>query len=315
MTTYNKIINDTAAGALIPPEHSAEIIKEAPKSSAMLTLARKVPMSTKQKTQPVLSTLPEAYWVNGTTGMKQTTDVGWSNMTITAEEIATLVVIPDAVIDDSDVPLWEEVKPLLAEAVGRKIDQATIFGVDKPSTFPDALVAGATAAGNTVKVAAKTDLGVATAQLGEKLAKQGYAVNAFAGRPGLNWMLTGLRDANGQPIYSPAGDLAAQRLYGFPLQTVENGAWDDAKAELVAADWSRFVVGLRQDITYTIHSDAVITDDSGRVIFNAMQQDSKIMRVVMRVGFQVNNPAAAIAKTRYPAGLVLPATTTAGAGA
>ena len=105
MTTYNKIINDTAAGALIPPEHSAEIIKEAPKSSAMLTLARKVPMSTKQKTQPVLSTLPEAYWVNGTTGMKQTTDVGWSNMTITAEEIATLVVIPDAVIDDSDVPL------------------------------------------------------------------------------------------------------------------------------------------------------------------------------------------------------------------
>lgn len=39
-----------------------------------------------------------------------------------------------------------------------------------------------------------------------------------------------------------------------------------------------------------------------------MQQDSKIMRVVMRAGFQVANPASALGDaTRYPAGVVLPA--------
>lgn len=308
MATYNKIINDTATTSLIPPEHATEIIKEAPKSSAMLTMARKVQMSKKQKTQPVLSTLPDAYWVNGTTGLKQTTDAAWSSLTITAEELATLVVIPDAIIDDADVPLWEEVKPYLAEAIGRKIDQACIFGVDKPSTFPTAIIEGATAASNTVAIAPKIDLGVAVAQLGEKLSQQGYAVNGFAGRPGLNWLLSGLRDTNGQPIYSAAGQMAGQMLYGFPLNTIENGAWDATKAELVAADWEKFIIGVRQDITYSIHTDGVITDDDGKVVFNAMQQDAKIMRVVMRVGFQVANPASRLGDgTRYPAGIVTPA--------
>lgn len=311
MPTYNKIIGDAQATSLIPPEISNEIIKDAPKSSAILTLARKVPMSRRKKTQPVMSTLPDAYWVTGSAGMKQTTEASWGELTITAEEVAALVIIPDAIIDDADVPLWEEVKPYLAQAIGKKIDQACLFGVDKPSTFPDAIVTGAAAAGNTVKIAPKVDLGVAAAQLGEKLATQGYAVNGFAGRPGLNWMLTGLRDANGQPVYSAAGEVAGQALYGFPLTAVENGAWDPAKAELVAADWTRFVIGTRQDITYSIHTDGVITDDAGKVVFNAMQQDAKIMRVVMRVGFQIARTPDA---RRYPAGVVQPATG-GGAGA
>lgn len=307
MATYNKIINDKAAAALIPPEHSDEIIKELPKSSAMLSLANKVQMSTKQMTQPVLSSLPDAYWVNGSTGLKQTTDVAWKGMTITAEELATLVVIPDAIIDDADVPLWEEVKPYIAEAMGRKIDQAMLFGVDKPGSFPDAVVPAATKAGNAVKIAPKIDLGVAAAKLGEKLAAQGYSLNGFAGRPGLNWMLSSLRDTNGQPIYSGAGVAAAQLLYGFPLFTVENGAWNPKTAEMIAADWSKFVVGVRQDITYSMHTDGVISDDSGKVIFNAMTQDAKIMRVVMRVGFQVATPATAVGgETSYPAGLITP---------
>ena len=40
MATYNKIINNTGADALIPKEVSDEVIKEAPKSSVMLSLAQ-----------------------------------------------------------------------------------------------------------------------------------------------------------------------------------------------------------------------------------------------------------------------------------
>ncbi len=96
-----------------------EIIAEAPKSSVLLSRAKKVRLSAKKAKQPVLATLPEAYWVNGDTGLKQTTKSTWKNINITAEELAVIVPIPDALLDDADVPLWDEVKPLLVEAIGK----------------------------------------------------------------------------------------------------------------------------------------------------------------------------------------------------
>ena len=47
------------------------------------------------------------------------------------------------------MPLWDQVKPLIAEAIGKKVDQAALFGVDKPASWPTAVIPAATAAGNT----------------------------------------------------------------------------------------------------------------------------------------------------------------------
>ena len=95
---------------LLPDQIIKEIIAEAPKSSVLLSRAKMVRLSAKKAKQPVLATLPEAYWVNGDTGLKQTTKSTWKNINITAEELAVIVPIPDALLDDADVPLWDEVK-------------------------------------------------------------------------------------------------------------------------------------------------------------------------------------------------------------
>ena len=50
------------------------------------------------------------------------------------------------------------------------------------------------------------------------------------------------------------------------------------------------LVGIRQDLTITLHPDGVITDDAGKVLFSAMQQDSTIFRAVMRVGYLLAAP-------------------------
>lgn len=39
-------------------------------------------------------------------------------------------------------------------------------------------------------------------------------------------------------------------LYGFPLDEIPNSAWDSATTELLAADWAKFVAGIRQDTTH-----------------------------------------------------------------
>lgn len=312
MPTYDKSISrDSAGKALIPDAYVNSVLQEATYSSVVLQRAKNVRLSTKKTTQPVLATLPDAYWLQGDTGMKQTSDVTWKDLTITAEELAVIVPIPDAVIDDASINMWNSIKPLLAQAIGKKIDQAALFGVDKPTSWPEGVVPAATAAGNVVQQAAGKDMGVAVAELGEKIAGQGYAVNGFVSAPGLQWKLVGLRDQQGTPIYTNglAGSTPTG-LYGYPLNECLNGSWNAAAAQLLAADWSKFIVGIRQDITYEIFREGVISDESGKVILNMIQQDMRAMRVVMRVGFQVAAPATSLAAgeaKRYPAGIITPA--------
>ncbi len=295
----------------VPEEIVNEVIQEAPKASVALTRMRQVRMSSKTRKQPVLASLPVAYWVDGDTGLKQTSKATWDNVVMTAEELAVLVPVPNAVIDDSNMPIWSQVRPLLVEAIGNKVDSATLFGVDKPTTWPTALVPAAVAAGNSIAVDPAKDYGVLVAELAGKVAADGFSVNGFASTPGLNWKLIGQRDQNGQPIYgNPMQAGQPGTLYGYALDEVLNGAWKPDVAELIAADWSKFVIGIRQDITFDLFDQMVISDDTGKVIFNAPQQDSKVLRVVFRVGYQVANPLTrtnADAGTRYPAGVLTPA--------
>src|SRR5262245_31625212 len=137
---YNNIISRADADALIPEEVAAEVIQLATAQSAALTLCRTVPMSSKIKKQPVLSALPVAYFVNGDTGLKQTTEAAWSGLTLEAEEIASIVPVPEAVVDDADTDVWAQLRPGLAEAVGATLDAAVFSGTGKPTTWPEAIV-------------------------------------------------------------------------------------------------------------------------------------------------------------------------------
>ena len=78
---YNSIISrDASNDPLVPTPVSAQIIQEMPPRSVMLQRARQVRMSTKTQRQPVLDVLPTAYFVNGDTGLKQTSAQDWKNV-------------------------------------------------------------------------------------------------------------------------------------------------------------------------------------------------------------------------------------------
>jgi HK97 family phage major capsid protein len=204
--------------------------------------------------------------------------------------------------------VWEELKPSIVEALGAKIDEATIFDVDSPPSFPDAIITGATKAGNTV---GRGDIGDLAADIGEEegvmnlVEEDGFAVTGFAARTRLKSALRGLRDKNGALLFQPslqAGTPAT--LYDESIVYPDgNGAWEDRGVDLVAGDWKKAVVGIRQDITYRIFDSGVISDEDGKVILNLMQQDSSVLRVVMRVGFVVANPISRrnqVKAERYP---------------
>lgn len=306
--SINIIERGDVGSELMPDQVVADIIQEMPKASVMLSHAKQVRMSSKKYKQPVLATLPEAYWVDGDMGLKSTSKSDWTGLEIVAEEMAVIVPIPDAVVEDTKINLWDAIKPLIAEAIAKKVDAACIFGTDKPATWPDAIVAAATAAGNYVQRGAGDDLGVDVATLGGKVAKQGYGINGFISKPGMQWELVGLRNQQGDPIYTPLPGSPANGLYGYELNEVMNGAWDASAAELVALDWSKQLIGIRQDVTYKIFEEGVISDAEGKILLNLMQQDTKALRVVFRVGYQVAKPKTRVqGEAAYPGGVITPA--------
>lgn len=321
MPTYNSIISRATAGtsdALVPEPLAAEIIQELPKQSAALSLMRKTRLSSKTQRMPVLDVLPVAYFVGGDTGMKQTSNEAWKNVVLVVEEIATIIPVPEAYLDDADVPIWSEVQPRMVEAVGALIDAAVFWGTNKPSTWGTDLYTAATASGNIIKdgyldgtsTNASDDFGQSVAALGDLMAQTGYNVNGFATRPGLNWRLTGLRSAQGLPIYEPnLQDGRGGGLYGYPLSMVENGSWVAANAQLIAGDWSKSIIGIRQDMSFKMFDQGVISNDAGAVILNLMQQDSVAMRLTMRMAYAVANPVTIMQpnKTisqRFPFGII-----------
>lgn len=289
---------------LVPEPVAAQIIQEMPSASVLLQRCKSVPMSTKTDRLPVLSVLPIAYWVGGDTGLEQTAQQLWKNVTLVAEELATIVPIPKSYFNDAQVPIWDEVRPRLTEACGRLIDSAGLFGTNRPSTWSSSIYEGAVAAGNTILASAGEDAGVTVAKMGRQLAQDGYKVNGFASIPGYNWKLVEMRSAgSGVPIFQQdmTGAIAGT-LYGYPLSEVDNGSWQ-AGTDLIAGDWTKAVIGLRSDISVEISDQSVISNDAGAVVLNLFQANAVAMKVTMRVGFATANPVTnlnATDSTRYP---------------
>jgi len=134
---YDSIISRADADSLIPQGQAEAVIKAATQESAALTLFNRAQLSTKV---PVMSALSIAYWVAGDTGLKQTSEAAWAGVDLVAEEIACIVPIPEAVVDDSSFDVWGELRPALAEAVAQVLDAAAIGGINKPASWPSAIV-------------------------------------------------------------------------------------------------------------------------------------------------------------------------------
>ncbi len=295
---YNNVISRTDAAALIPVDVSTEILQHIAERNPIMQLARRLPnMSVAQRRLPVTSALAQAYFVNGDTGLKQTSEVNWANRFIDAEEVAVIVPIPEAVLDDSSFDVWASVRPQIEEAISVAISQAVLFGTNIPASWTTnmggaGLFAIATAAGHVMSLAAYADLYEAV--LGESGAgvdgvymaveADGYMVNGNIAHPSVRGLIRNTRDLNGNPIFQN------NQLDGTPIYFPTDGTITAATALMFAGQWDQMVYAMRQDITYKVLDQAVIQDNTGTIVYNLAQQDMVALRAVVRLGFALPNP-------------------------
>jgi HK97 family phage major capsid protein len=287
---YNNIISRADIDALIPTDIAGDVIAAATQESAALSLFRRAQLSTKTSRLPVLSALPVAYWVNGDSGLKQTSEAAWAGIDLVAEEIATIVPIPEAVLDDSGFDVWAELQPALAEAVAQVLDAAVFGGTNKPASWPGPVEPTAIAKGNTV------ELGTATAAQGgvagdldsafDQVEADGFAVSGIAAVQALKGLLRKARDTSGQKL----ADISSGQYEGATISYLLPGTVAGTTRAIVG-DFNMGMIGVRQDLTYKLLDQAVITDNTGAIVYNLAQQDMVAMRVTARFAFAVAIPA------------------------
>ena len=294
-------IDRSALSGLIPEPVTREIMQGAIAESAVLRMGRRLAnMSSKTQTINVLDALPSAYFVNGEAtdsgagdAFKRTTKMAWDKKKLYAEEIAVIVPIPEAALDDADYDIWGEVRPRLTEAFGKVIDAAILFGTNKPSTWRAGVVPSAIAAGNGVPIGTSVfDDIMGESGLIAKVELDGFNPNGVMSAIQMRGKLRGLKDTTGQPIFK--SDMQGATRYGldgmdmyFPM----NGAFDPAQAQMIVGDWSQLVYAIRQDMTFKIFTEGVIQDPTTKAItYNLMQNDMVALRAVMRLGWEIANP-------------------------
>lgn len=298
------ITNRADAEAIIREQVASNIFQDAPKHSVFLSMAKKLPKMTSNQTRMrVLDFLPTAYWVNGDTGMKQTTRQAWDNVFINAGELAVIVPISDAVLSDAEFDIFGEVTPRVMEAIGQKVDAAVIFGDNRPAEWGLDIISRARQAGNNVSPTTGKDyydLILGENGVFSKVEDDGYGVTGALAPMNFKSKLRGLRDKTGQPIFkSNMQDVARYSLDGAAITFPENGAFYANIAQLVVGDFSQAVYAIRQDITVKILDQGVIQDpDTKEIIYNLAQQDMTALRIVFRMGWALPNPATRLNEDR-----------------
>ena len=299
------VIARTDVDSLIETQVAQEIFEGVIKDSKALSMFRRLPNMTSDKTKlRVLDSLPVAYFVDETTnnGRKNTTKMAWDKKFINAAELAVIVPIKENVLNDTSIDIWAEVRPRIVEAFAKKIDNAMFFGVDKPSDWRAGLVPSVIAAGAEVNETGKLYSDINDVMT--KVEESGYEVNGILGGVGLKGKFRMMTDTTGQPLNTT-------EIGSIRRAFMDNGVWDKTVSTLIAGDFSQAVYAIRQDVTYKILDQAVIQDTDGSILYNLAQDDMVALRVVMRLGWEIPNPVNALNETttRFPFASLKPAET------
>ena len=298
------MITKSDAEALIETQVVNEIFEGVTKQSKALSMFRRLPNMTSDKTKlRILDSLPVAYFVDETkdNGRKNITKQAWANKYINAAEIAVIIPIKENVLNDSSIDIWGEVRPRIVEAFAKKIDNAIFFGVNKPTDWREGLVPSIIDAGANVE---ETNNGLYSDinDVMVKVEESGYDVNAILGGVGLKGKFRMMTDTTGQPLNTT-------EIGSVRREFMDNGVWNKNTATLVAGDFSQAVYAIRQDVTYKLLTEAVIQDPSdGSILYNLAQEDMVALRVTMRLGWEIPNPVNALNETsaRFPFAALVP---------
>ena len=275
----------------VPSPIATDIIADVTRGSTILRLSTVQRMESDNKKFPVMTGGPGAYWTDEASRIK-TSKADWIFPELTAKKIAVIVPVTKEKMNDTTIDVFGTIRPYIAEAFHKAIDAACLFGTNSP--FAKSIYSAATAAGHAVAFGTNAtgsgatavdhlDLDISDVMTG--IESDGQDVNGFVADISFKNHLRKLRDANGNQLYVP--DVNQNTLYALPIEFNRGGTWDNTKALCIAGNWKYSIVGIREELQYTVLQEATlqtVTMEDGKPLSLA-EQDMVAIKATMRLGF------------------------------
>lgn len=226
----SEVLLSGVSSTLLPPEITGPIFTKATEQSAVMRLARQVPLSiTAQTAIPIPLDVPVADWVSEG-GSKPVSTAGVNVKTMTGKKVAVLVPVSQEVVNTNAAALWSQLQQDLPTAIARAFDSAAIHGrtiAGGNGPFSDYLAA--TTNSVTLGTAAASAGGMYTDIVnGEALVENAnWDFTGFAADPRIRTALKLSVDTIGRPLFQPEllsgangigdGSSGNGSLDGFPI--------------------------------------------------------------------------------------------------
>lgn len=270
-----KFLKDNLNG-IVPTEISQEIIKNVIDKASILKVAKIEPMTSDVKTLPKLSDSGSASWV-GEGEAINTTVPKFEYPQLKAKKLAVIVPVTREKINDSIVDVMGEVQQAISDAFAAAIDDACIFGTNSP--FETNLVTAI----NTQKVVATDNLGSDLSNAMGLVEDNKYnCSNLLMGTTQKKVIRALANDSSNK------GAITLTNVYETPVEYVRN--WDNLRALAITGDFSKAIIGTREDMEYEILKEATIVSAGEQI--NLAQRDMIAIKATIRLGFLVADSKA-----------------------
>ena len=282
-------ISTNRTNITLPTEISAEIMQKTQEQSAVMSLARQIQLPGRGLTIPVITSDPEAAWVDETAA-KPVSNPGLSTKIMQAYKLAVIVPFSDEFARDLG-SLYDALVQRLPLALAAKFD-ATVFHGTAPGSNFDTF-AGVTAqtisgTGNSVyKALVAADTAIASA---------GGILNGFALSPQAKGELLGAVDSTGRPLFvNSVADGVVPRLIGAPAHyakaaykdgTSGSGATPDVIG--FAGDWTQALYGTVEGIKIDMSNQASLPIGTSNAMISLWQNNMFAVRAEIEVGFRAD---------------------------
>lgn len=268
-TTFLK---DNLKGS-VPVEIATDLIKNIVTTSTAFQVCRHVPMASDTKTLPILTDTGSAYWTGE--GEKIGTSVmAFDYPQLSAKKLAVIVPTTKEKMRDSALSVLQDIKDGIADAFVKAIDSAVFFGVSTPFGINLCDIA------ETQKIVGtdKIDMDISAAM--GLIESNDLAVSSVITHNGMKKTFRDLRDNNGNAIVVPGGASSSQ-IYNTPIYIPASKVWNKTKAEVILGDFTKAIIGTRDNITYETLTEATVGG------INLAEQDLIAIKCTMRFGFNV----------------------------
>ncbi len=264
----------------LPTAVSAEIIQKAQEESAVMRLARQIPLPGNGVTIPVITSDPTAAWVDET-DEKPVSNPGLGTKVMRGYKLA--VIEPFSNQFRRDMPaLYDALIARLPRILAAKFDNTVFGGTAAPGsdfdTFASVTAQDISQNPYNALVAAVTDV-----------AENGGDLNGFALSPKARGILLSATDDNGRPLFiNSVAEGAIPQILGSPTY-ISRGAYIQGTPDIVgfAGDWSKAMYGVVEGVDISFSSDATLTLADSSVI-NLFQRNMFAVRAEIEIGFRAD---------------------------